>query len=149
MKSQMKPPLIVRVALQCRVFVQIADRVAHCVHVLAGDVRFLRIMRETLVVGMGRRAVDLEHSRVGQPCLGCVLNTIAVCHVFCFFHYFVVNDEEAKLPLPVMINVFTEKQIVFTATVPSVFQALPLNMFKSVTDRLCIMGTVATRRQKL
>lgn len=55
--------LIVRVALQCRVFVQIADRVAHCVHVLAGDVRFLRIMRETLVVGMGRRAVDLEHSR--------------------------------------------------------------------------------------
>ena len=114
-----------------------------------GVLTALRIMRETLVVGMGRRAVDLEHSRVGQPCLGCVLNTIAVCHVFCFFHYFVVNDEEAKLPLPVMINVFTEKQIVFTATVPSVFQALPLNMFKSVTDRLCIMGTVATRRQKL
>ena len=49
-----------------------------------GVLTALRIMRETLVVGMGRRAVDLEHSRVGQPCLGCVLNTIAVCHVFCF-----------------------------------------------------------------
>ena len=40
--------------------------------------------KETLMVGMGRRAVDLEHSRVGQPRLGCVLNTIAVCHVSCF-----------------------------------------------------------------
>ena len=44
----------------------------------------LRIMREALVVGMCRSAVDFEHSRVGQPRLGCVLNTIAVCHVSCF-----------------------------------------------------------------
>ena len=44
-----------------------------------GVLTTLRIMRETLVVGMGRRTVDLEHSRVGQPRLGCMLNTI--CHV--------------------------------------------------------------------
>ena len=53
MKSQMKPPLIVRVALQCRVFVQIADRVAHCVHVLAGDVRLLRIVLEIFLNHIG------------------------------------------------------------------------------------------------
>ena len=49
-----------------------------------GVLATLRIMREALVVGMCRRAVDFEHSRVGQPRLGCVLNTIAVCHVSCF-----------------------------------------------------------------
>ena len=49
-----------------------------------GVLAALRIMREILVVGMGRGAIDLEHSRVGQPRLGCMLNTIAVCHVSCF-----------------------------------------------------------------
>ena len=49
-----------------------------------GVLATLRIMREALVVGMCRRAVDFEHSRVGQPRLGCVLNTIAVCHVSYF-----------------------------------------------------------------
>lgn len=56
--------LVLRIAFERGVFVHVAARIAHGVHVLAGDVRLLRIILQVFLDGVGVRihaGLDVGH----------------------------------------------------------------------------------------